>query len=374
MPQSSRPLLEFKFALQFAIATLCILGVFGCGASAVSAPPPVTRAEFAYTTNEKDGTLSGFSVNPATGELTPLSGFPLHSGVNPISAVHDPQNRFLIVADIAADMLHVYGIDPGTGMLAEIAPSPYAVGREPRSLAIDPTGKFIYLASQRSNASVAAFSLSASGALTPALGSPFNTPPGPGIGCCVVVDRSGKYVYVADSASVYSFSINATNGSLTLVSSLAAPSSCDALAVDPAGTFLYAVGAGANWVSAYALDSSTGSLTSAPSSPLQVQDGAYTISIIPSGKFAYTVEGGSSLVGYSLENGIFTSLGPGYPGALGSLQLTVDPSGTFIYAPQTGTDDNVSGFQINSSGALTALPGSPTPAGGWPYSLTITTP
>jgi DNA-binding beta-propeller fold protein YncE len=105
---------------------------------------------------------------------------------------------------------------------------------------------------------------------------------------------------------------------------------------------------------------------------LVLQDGAYTISIDPSGKFAYTVEQGQTVVAYSLHSGIFTSLNSTYSGALGSLQLAIDPSGSFVYAPQTGTENDVSGFRINPSGTLSTLPGSPTPSGQAPFSITIT--
>jgi hypothetical protein len=76
-------------------------------------------------------------------------------------------------------------------------------------------------------------------------------------------------------------------------------------------------------------------------------------------------------VAYSLHNGMFTSLNSIYSGALGSLQLAIDPSGSFIYAPQTGTTNNVTGFRIDASGMLTPLPSSPTSTGQWPMSVTI---
>jgi 6-phosphogluconolactonase len=370
--ETRRPL-PVKFSAALLLFSLCAIAGSGCGSGGVTSEPPPEQ-EFAYTTNELDGTISGYSVNTSTGVLTPLSGFPVHSGVNPVFAIHDSQNRFLIVADIAKAVLRVYGINAKSGVLTEIAPSPYTVSSEPRYLVIDSTGNFVYVVCAQLDG-VEAFSLDSSGVLSPVPGSPFATGAGgTTFGCCAVMDGSGKFLYVADSANVYSYAIDATNGSLTLLSTVAGPRLCDTLAVDPAGTFLYAVGAGANSVWAYALNSSTGAVAPAASSPLQVQDGAYTIAIVPSGKFAYTVESGLYVVGYNLENGVFTGLGAPYPGALGTQYLTIDPSGTYLYAPQTGSDNDVTGFQISASGELTTIPGSPTPSGGWPYSLTITTP
>jgi hypothetical protein len=67
-----------------------------------------------------------------------------------------------------------------------------------------------------------------------------------------------------------------------------------------------------------------------------------------------------------------TSLNSNSPAALGSNQVVIDPSGSFVYALQTSTLNNVTGFRISSTGTLSALPSSPTPSGEWPYSMTIT--
>jgi 6-phosphogluconolactonase (cycloisomerase 2 family) len=363
-------------ALAGIVPVAVLLGAAGCSSSSSSPishpPPPTPTAKFAYTANEKSANLSGFAVDPSTGVLTPLAGFPIASGTNPIFAIHDPLNQFVIVADIATNLVRVYGINSSTGMLTEVPPSPYVVGQEPRQLAIDPTGKFVYVASQSVN-NVAAFSMSTSGVLTPVPGSPFATGgTGPSFGCCVVVDPSGKFVYIADTTSVYAFDIDSSTGALTLVTTLPGPVEAGGLAVDPAGTFLYAVGAGSNSVDTFAINPSTGAITPATPSPLELQNGSYTITIDPSGKFAYTVEASQTLVAYSLQDGVLTGLNSGYTGALGSLQLTIDPSGSFIYAPQTGSENSVSGFQIGASGTLSALPDSPTATGEWPFSMTIT--
>ncbi|SRR6266702_2186041 len=125
------------------IAAIYLLGcLFGCsnGTTNISAPvlppttlptPPTTssptvtaKPKFVYTGNQ-GASLSGYAVNPSSGALTPLSGFPVAIGLNPTIVTHDLQNRFLIVADNAALMLHVFAIDATTGALSEISPSPY---------------------------------------------------------------------------------------------------------------------------------------------------------------------------------------------------------------------------------------------------------
>jgi 6-phosphogluconolactonase len=364
----------FRAATRLVCAILLvsfIVAASGCGNGPAAAMGSTPKATFAYTTNSQTGNLSGYTVDPTSGELTPLPGFPIPSGVNPTFVIHDPSDRFAIVADIAADVIRVYAIDSSTGMLTEVPPSPYPAGEEPRSLAIDPTGRFVYVASQMLN-SVGAFSISSGGVLTQLPGSPFATGGTSGFGCCVIIDPAGKFAYVEDSNNVYSFGINASSGALTLISTVLGPTQGRGLALDPAGTFLYAVGAGTNYVESFAINSITGAISPSTASPLVLQDGAFTISITPSGQFAYTVEKGQTLVAYRLQNGIFTSLGASYAGALGSLQLAMDPTGTFIYVPQTGTANSISEFRIDTSGSLSELSGSPAAAGGWPQSIMIT--
>jgi 6-phosphogluconolactonase len=361
--------------LALLILAIGVLSAAGCGNGSALAPPitPAAKAQFGYTANLQSANLSGYAVDSSSGLLTPLAGFPIASGVNPVFVIHDPLSHYLIVADIATDMLRVYAINGTTGMLTEVQPSPYLVGREPRALAMDPMGRFVYVAHQSLNGVVTAFSMNEAGVLTPVPGSPFSTGGNaPSIGCSVVVDPSGKFVFVVDTSNVYSFGVDSSTGALRLIATAPGPTTGGGLAVDPAGKFLYAVGSGSNSIFAFTINPTTGEITPSTPSPLALQDGAYTISLDTSGRFAYTVEQGQTLVAYSVQNGILTSLGGSYSGALGSPQLTIDPTGSFIYAPQDGTVNSVSGFRINASGTLSGLPGSPTPSGQWPFSMTIT--
>lgn len=364
---------ETKFVYGF-IGLLVIAGTLastGCGASSshfVSNPPPPAKVVFAYTANNASGSISGYSVDTSTGALTVLSGFPMIVGGNPAFVLPDPSGKFLAVSDIANAKVHMYGINSSTGALSEIAPSPYTVELEPRAMAFDPAGKFLYVASGQMN-SVTAFTMNASGALSSIGGSPFPTGGTVASGSAILTDASGKFVYLIDSNNVYSFQINSSTGALTLVSTVTGPAQGDGLALDPSGSLLYAVGPGSNFIDSYSINSSTGALTAAQSSPLALQNGAYTIIIDPAGKFAYTVENSEDLVAYSLSNGTFTTIA-NYSGALGTLQLAIDSTGTFLYAPQTGTDNNVNGFQIGVSGTLSNL-GTPAPAQQWPMSVTL---
>jgi 6-phosphogluconolactonase len=341
-------------------------------------PTPSAQPKFAYTANELTANLSGYSVDPTTGALTPLAGFPIASGTNPnFFITHDPANKFAIVADIASDKINVYTINATTGMLTPVPPFAYATGREPHSITIDPTSQFVYVANEYTD-NISAFALSPTGVLTPIPDPPFAA--GGSLNgtnaCCVITDSSGKFLYFQDRTNVYAYTINPITGVLTFVNAVTIPGTVNeignGLAVDPAGAFLYSVAAGPAQFQALTINAPSGAIALGPTSPMAFPNGSYTISLDPTGRFAYTVENSQVLVAYSVHNGVFTSLNSSSPAALGTSQIAIDPSGTFVYAPQTGTLNNISGFRIGSPGTLSALPNSPTPSGGWPLSMTIT--
>lgn len=340
-------------------------------------PPPVITAKpkFAYTGNQ-GGSLSGYSVDISTGQLTPLSGFPMALGLNPTVVTHDPQNRFLIVGDIAASSLHVFAIDSTTGALAEVSPSPYATIKEPVGAVVDPTGTHVYVASQGSN-QVGAYTLSASGTLIPVSGSPFSTGGTQDFGDSLVINTAGTFLYLQDTANIYVFSISASTGALTLQQTMAGPKQGSGIVLDPSGTPLYAVGSGTNFILTYSINATTGLLSVPSQSPLTENNGAYTIAISPNGHDIYTIENNNDLVSYAIDYGVFFPGGNVYPGVYGQT-IAVDPSGNFVYVPQacsncpSGVYNVVNQFSIGSTGALTQLSPAQVAAGVTPWGITVT--
>jgi len=345
--------------------------------TAPSTPIPVTaKAKFAYTGNEW-GSLSGYSVDTATGALSALNGFPIAIGGNPTVVAVDPQNRFFFVGDIAFGRLHVFSINSTSGALSEIGTSPYATVSEPVAVAVDPGGTHLYVADQSSNA-VGGFSLGTAGALTPIAGLPIATPGMHDTGDDVVINAAGTFLYVQTSTSIYCYRISANTGSLALIQTIAGPSIGGGLALDPHGNYIYAVGSGINSIQAYSMNGSTGMLTSASASPMVEHNGAYTLSVSPTGQFAYTIENNNDLVSYSLDSGVFKAVGSVYAQVYGE-KIGIDPSGSYVYVPQacsncpSGVYNVVNEFSIGSTGALTKIPGSPVAAGTTPWGIAFTT-
>jgi DNA-binding beta-propeller fold protein YncE len=244
---------------------------------------------------------------------------------------HDPQNRFLIVTDAATSQLHVLTINSDTGALAEVSTPPYPMLRNPYAEVINSAGTRVYVVSLY-NGVVGVFNLSPAGALTEVSGSPFNTSAS-GNGTSLVMNQDGTFLYVQDTTSIYVFSVSADTGGLILRQTSPGPVQGLTLAMDPTQNYLYAVGSGTNSILTYSIDPISGILTQTKSSAMAMQSGALTISISPTGQFAYTIEGDSDLVSYAISNGVFTPVGKVHPGVYGQ-QIAIDPSGSFVYVPQ----------------------------------------
>jgi 6-phosphogluconolactonase (cycloisomerase 2 family) len=129
--------------------------------------------KFLYSANP-DATspsISGFSIDPTSGELSPLSGSPFPLPVSHYMAT-DQTGAYLYVTSGAS--IVGYAIDATTGALTALPGFPVAAGANAYSVSIDPLNQFLYVANDGA-ANVSAFRLdAATGSLTPITGSPFS--------------------------------------------------------------------------------------------------------------------------------------------------------------------------------------------------------
>lgn len=81
-------------------------------------------------------------------------------------------------------------------------------------------------------------------------------------------------------------------------------------------------------VSAYAIEATTGALTPVPGSPFSAGAGRNEVTVDPSGQFVYVVNGAGNVSAYTIDpgSGALTSI-PGwpFPAGSGSSGVTVDP-------------------------------------------------
>ena len=143
--------------------------------------------------------------------------------------------------------------------------------------------------------------------------------------------------------------------------------------------YLFATLPAANQVAVYREDPIAGVLTQIKGSPYSVGDGAHSLVIHPSGKYLYVANPGQNENDVSLftiaGNGVLTEVFPRttvMPLGNEPELLVMDPSGDFLYAMNSASE-NISVFSIKAStGSLTQLAGSPFPLGLAPLNMQLT--
>jgi 6-phosphogluconolactonase len=196
---------------------------------------------------------------------------------------------------------------------------------------------------------------------------------------------SKKVLYAANTAAntISIFDV-AGDGTLTLRGNpTPAGVGPRAMVLDPSGQYLLVTNAGANanTVSVFSVDAGTGALTEVAGSPFPAHNGPTEILITPSGKFVYVTNPSIGFItAFKFASGVLTEVqGSPFASGRGVSALAVESGEHFLYAANT-TDDTISGFAVDStsgptSGALTAVPGSPfsTTAGSGPSAMAVDT-
>src|SRR5204863_9943555 len=137
-----------------------------------------------------------YSVDRATGTLTPVAGSPFPLGGAASGLAVDPAGRFLYVSNGAS--VTVYGI-AATGALTRIPGPAFATVPSAFATIIDPAGKFLYITGPNVNA-IGAFAIDASsGALTPIAGQPFPAGVAPQKGAAILLTPPIIPAILADS-------------------------------------------------------------------------------------------------------------------------------------------------------------------------------
>ena len=277
----------------------------------------------------------------------------------------------------AAGTAEVTVFNPGSGGGSSSASSfTITTGAvDPQSIAVDPAGKFAYVASSGCDAQgyVSMYTINPA---TGALASIGPSVPTDEEGTdSVAVHPSGKFAYVASSGNVFDidngtvamYTINATTGALTSIEggiSGENPNICcfNSVTVDPSGKFAYVPngGGGSTIISMYTINGTTGALTSL--GPIAAGGFPTSVAVDPSGKFVYVANqngtpgsaGNVAMFTINATTGALTSIGTIAAGTdPGS--VTVDPTGKFSYVANSGSND-VSMYTINTTtGALASI-------------------
>jgi 6-phosphogluconolactonase (cycloisomerase 2 family) len=142
-------------------------------------------------------------------------------------------------------------------------------------MAISPNGRFLYLSSRSTLGRIEAYTIASStGGLSPVNGSPFGSPGSPKE---LVLDPSGKFLFVATGSGVAAYAVDAASGALTAVAgSPFGFSSMAHVAVDASGHYLYATYL-SSAIAAFTIDQTTGALSAIAGGPFGTGTGDLAI-------------------------------------------------------------------------------------------------
>src|SRR5262249_50435556 len=90
------------------------------------------------------GSVSAYTIDGATGALTPVAGSPFPAGEGSLSVGVDPSGQFVYVGNSGSGDVSAYRI-AATGALTPIDGSPFPAGTNPSSVAVDPAGQYVYV-------------------------------------------------------------------------------------------------------------------------------------------------------------------------------------------------------------------------------------
>jgi 6-phosphogluconolactonase len=294
--------------------------------------------------------------------------------------IHHVANSTLDVVYVANNGSHnvsAYTINNLTGALVKVQGSPFAASDLPVAVAVDSVHKFAYVVNQhypQKHGNIFAYTIDAStGALT-VVGKPYLTGASP-----YAISIANSFVYVPDifSDNVAGYSIQST-GALKTIGTYGPDAQPEGITVDPSDSFAFVTNSESNTVSPYAINPSSGALTPVYSS------GSYGYStgttpekpaVDPSGTYLYVPNTNSNnisvyKIGYA--SGELTEVsGSPFSAGTNPYDVAIDPKGIFAFVTNAGGSD-VSVYKINpSTGALTEVSGSPFAAGSDPLALAV---
>ena len=311
--------------------------------------------------NSVNNSIYGYSVNELTGELTALSGFPkLTDGIGNATVsssrmVVDAVNGRLYALNYTSNTLSAYSIDRASGALTPMPFSPLAVGAGPISVVVHPSGSPLLVASV---STVQSFLITDTTA-TQAAGSPFAIPGS--VAFTSTISPDGNYFYTGGNTgnSFAGFSVNAATGVLTpLAGSPFATGSLspEAFAVDLAGR-LYVTNSTSGSVNVYT--TSGGVPTAATGSPFAISGlmSALNGVIHPNGYYMVTDHTAGTIGVYQISGiGAATTMAAasGSPATTGGTEtgaLALNQDGSFLFAAN-GTSRNLTTFHVNPKNGI----------------------
>jgi 6-phosphogluconolactonase (cycloisomerase 2 family) len=344
----------------------------------------ITNAQptFVYTNNDDlvRNTVSAFAVG-SNGSLTQIPGSPFSTGGSGLDGGLFAANRvttcvvgnFLYAANTGSSTISGFSINPLTGFLTPLPNSPYPMGQFSFfdfSLACSPDGRFLFAGNGNGLPLLAMFRIAADGSLTTVVGSPLIVS---STTRCLKVTADGRFLVASlRNAIVASFSISA-NGSLAPAGTILTGGQTAGLEINCAGNLIFGGDAVPDTTSVRVLNlASDGTLSETALSPFLIPPGrnSNVVALSPDERFLFVSNQQSNTVtALNVGPGGALSPVPGSPFNNPGFSLISIPSGmatnqagTFLFvALGDALAQGICVFSIGSNGALTPVAGSPFP-------------
>ena len=365
----------------FVLFFCCLLMLMaGCSPSSVTrggpTPTPTPGSAFVYTANAGGNSISGFA-NDGTGALTAVPGSPFSVPGQPFGLAATPNNQFLYATAFLNNQVNSFSISPTSGVLTPLTcPTVATTDVQPLKIAINPAGTLLFTANQIG--SVTGFSINATTGCLSAISTTLTDATARGI----TIDQSGQFVYVVTAGGgIDAFQIGAS-GTLTRLAIAGFNSgSGTMLAVKAVPTFEVLVatdGGSTNNLRTFNINTGSGVLTpigttapgSSPANPSAIAFNTPLNATTPLFYIANTASNNLTVGTVDATGAIGTTILT-VPVGTGPIDLAVDPSGKFLYVANNGSSTvSVLNANITAANTTTALI-STSPTGGGPESIVV---
>ena len=291
-------------------------------------------------------------------------------------------NQFAYVIAAASSEIQANTLD-GSGNLTPIG-ARISTGNVPHHVDVDRAGRFVYV-SNHDSPFVSGWQINQDGSLTPmnpAPGSPVTADVEPHSS---VIDQTGSFLYVVSgtgASTLTAYTINTSTGSsLGLPTPIAGQSfpvgtHAHNVTISPNNSFLYVAVETSGEVRAFSRDTGTGNLT--PQGVMSGMPVCDAVVVSNDNRFLYAAYENAVEVFSIGANGVLTRITPvsTFPtnnvgGGSGPHSMALHPNGQTLYTANIN-GNSVSVFSVNTNtGVLTELQSPPLPTGAEPNFVTL---
>lgn len=272
--------------------------------------------EHLYVASVVPDTVTAFSIDHATGGLTPV-GAAVDVGIRPVYVAVDPTDSWLVVASYGGNQVQTHAIS-GDGTFSGATASEESPGTNPHAVLIHPSGNwaFVPVTNQSPNSLVAQYGFDvATGELTPNGAADAGAGVGPRH---LVLHPTMDLLYVVNEHedSVTTWDLDTATGTLTALDTVttipgganAAANTCADIHVTPDGQYLYASNRGDDSIAMFSLDGATGLPTPLGHEPTETVPREFEVTV--DGRYLFAAgQSSDTMASYRIEgDGTLTPL------------------------------------------------------------------